>query len=150
KEQDPELAFVYGKLLHEVYFRLDRAMATFFRRAQAGETPGFPRVRPRRAFFTLCYPAMYVKLEGDRIYLPTGGGGNTAVPKRYANVTARLAEPAPANYREVAISRDARGHYYASFVSEMVQQPARLGGIVTVDLGIKTLATGVNEQRRTY
>src|SRR5215467_6236456 len=44
---DPELNDVYGKLLAEVYFRLEQAMQAFFRRVQAGETPGFPRVRPR-------------------------------------------------------------------------------------------------------
>jgi putative transposase len=58
KDNDPELRQVYGKLLQEVYFRLDKAMAAFFRRVKAGEIPGFPRVRPRQAFFTLCYPAM--------------------------------------------------------------------------------------------
>jgi len=42
KQYDPELAYVYGKLLHEVYYRLDGAMQAFFRRVQAGETPGFP------------------------------------------------------------------------------------------------------------
>jgi putative transposase len=42
KEHDLDLRFVYGKLLHEVYFRLDNAMGGFFRRAQAGEKPGFP------------------------------------------------------------------------------------------------------------
>src|SRR5215469_16868409 len=35
KEHDPELRCVYGKLLHEVYFRLDKAMAAFFRRVKA-------------------------------------------------------------------------------------------------------------------
>src|SRR5215831_7445170 len=82
KEHDPELRFVYGKLLHEVYFRLDTATAAFFHRMQAGgeEKPGFPRVRPRHCFFTLCYPAMYVKVEGDRLYLPTGGAAKRAFP----------------------------------------------------------------------
>jgi hypothetical protein len=50
KHHDPELAQVYGKLLHEVYFRLDGAMQAFFRRVKNGETPGFPRVRPRHHF----------------------------------------------------------------------------------------------------
>src|ERR1700692_4621214 len=59
REHDPELGDVYGKLLAEVYYRLDAAMGAFFRRVKAGETPGFPRVRPRHTFFTLCYPAMY-------------------------------------------------------------------------------------------
>ncbi len=42
KRYDPELCCVYGKLLHEVYFRLDGSMQAFFRRVKAGETPGFP------------------------------------------------------------------------------------------------------------
>src|SRR5215831_8902512 len=150
KGYDPELRFVYGKLLHEVYFRLDKAMAAFFRRLKAGsdQKPGFPRVRPRHCFFTLCSPAMYITVAGERLYLPTGGGGKTGIPKRYPNMVARLTEPAPATHREVAISRDARGHDYAAFVAEQPDAPARAGGTLAIDLGIKTLATGVNEQGR--
>ncbi len=75
KVYDPELRFVYGKLLAEVYYRLDGAMQAFFRRVAEGEQkPGFPRVKPRHQFFTLCYPAMYLdKIEGHTIILPTGG-----------------------------------------------------------------------------
>ncbi len=152
KQHDPERRFVYGKLLHEVYFRLDKAMTAFFRRCQSqtGEKPGFPRVRPRHCFFTLCYPSLYVKVAGDRLSLPTGGGGKTGVPKRYPTIVVRLTESAPANYREVALSRDARGNYYASFVTEQLDDSARNGGLLAIDLGIKTLATGVNEQGRIY
>jgi len=64
---DPQLRWVYGKLLHEVYFRLDASMGAFFRRVKAGEKAGFPRVRPRHCFFTLCYPAMYIKIAGKRL-----------------------------------------------------------------------------------
>src|SRR5262249_30794811 len=112
KEHDPELRFVYGKLLHEVYFRLDKALTDFFRRCQSEtrEKPGFPRLRPRHCFFTLCYPSMYVTVDGDRLSLPTGGGGSSGVSKRYPNIVARLTEPTPAEYRAVAISRDARGN----------------------------------------
>lgn len=76
KAYDSELHFVYGKLLAKVYFRLDQAMQAFFRRVAAGEKPGFPRVKPQHQFFTLCYPAMYLELQGNTITLPTGGGGN--------------------------------------------------------------------------
>jgi putative transposase len=148
KVHDPELQAVYGKLLHEVYFRLDKAMAAFFRRWKAGEKPGFPRYHPRHQFFTLCYPKMYVKVEGDTLILPTGGREGK---KRYPNVRARLTEQPPEGYREVAISRDARGNYYASFpyqAAEARDQPS--GGVVAFDLGIKTLAVGVNEQGRFY
>src|SRR2546429_2179574 len=73
KEYDSELKWVYGKLLQEVYFRLDGAMKAFFRRVQNGEKPGFPRVRPRHCFFTLIYPAMYIKVKGNSVTLPTAG-----------------------------------------------------------------------------
>src|SRR5215469_1535137 len=104
REHDPELKWVYGKLLHEVYFRLDAAMQAFFRRVENGEKPGFPRVRPCRNFFTLCYPKMYITVERNSVELPTGGKGKKN--KRYPNIIAKLTEEPPACYKEVAISRD--------------------------------------------
>ena len=144
---DPDLDAVYGKLLAEVYFRLDKAMQAFFRRVKAGEIPGFPRVRPRHQFFTPCYPAAYLRFEGKRLILPTGGKGQH---KRFPNVLATLAEVPPCGFREVAISRDARGHYHASFVYEAPEAEPQAGQVVAFDLGIKTLAVGVNEQGRFY
>ncbi|HEY6284114.1 MAG TPA: transposase [Ktedonobacteraceae bacterium] len=161
RQFDPELNAVYGKLLQEVYFRLDKAMQAFFRRVAEGEQkPGFPRVKPRHQFFTLCYPSMYLdKIEGNTIILPTGGGGKWG-PKRYSNIIAHLTETPPEHFREVAVSRDARGNYYCSFVYDDLEQgevgyqhktrPILDGGIVAFDLGIKTLATGVNDQGRFY
>jgi putative transposase len=149
KQHDPELQQVYGKLLHEVYFRLDAAMSAFFRRVKAGEKPGFPRVRPRHCFFTLVYPAMYVKIIGKTLILPTGGGGKHG-PKVHPNIEATLTEVPPEPYREVAISRDARGNYFASFSYRVESHEQKPGQVVAFDLGIKTLATGVNEQGRVY
>jgi len=168
KQYDPELPFVYGKLLGEVYFRLDKAMQGFFRRVESGEKPGFPRVKPRHQFFTLCYPAAYLEVQGNAIILPTGGGGNYG-PKRYPNVVAHLTETPPEHFHEVAVSRDAHGNYYCSFVYDDTEQnnqdsehkprksrkkhkarAIRDDGIVAFDLGIKTLATGFNDQGRFY
>jgi putative transposase len=150
KAYDPELRFVYGKLLAEVYFRLDKAMQAFFERVKAGEPrAGFPRVKPRHQFFTLCYPAMYLEVQGNTIILPTGGGGNWG-PKRYHNIVAHLTEEPPQSFREVAVTRDARGHYYCSFVYEEAEQHAQPDGVVAFDLGIKTLATGYTDQGRFY
>src|SRR5216684_2356144 len=123
KAYDPDLRFVYGKLLHEVYFRLDKAMQAFFRRVKAEEKkPGFPRFKPRHEFFTLCYPAMYLdRIKGNTIILPTGGGGKWG-PKRHTNVIAHLTETPPEHFREVAVSRDAQGNYYCSFVYDDAEQ----------------------------
>ena len=147
KQHDPELQFVYGKLLQEVYFRLHGAMNAFFRRVENGEKPGFPRVRPRHCFFTLIYPAMYIRVEGLSLRLPTGGRGKN---KRYPDIIAKLTEEAPTGYREVAISRDGQGHYYASFVHEVKEETHEHDGVLAIDVGIKTLATGVNTQGRFY
>ncbi len=165
KQYDPELRSVYGKLLAEVYFRVDKAMQAFYHRVKAGEKPGFPRFKPRHQFFTLCYPAMYLQMQDTKMILPTGGGGNWR-PKRYPNIVAHLKEQPPEHFHEVAVSRDARGNYYCSFVYEDTEQseseqrignkkrkPPRLfreEGIVAFDLGIKTLATGVTDQGRFY
>ena len=170
RQHDPDLNAVYGKLLHEVYFRLDHAMQGFFQRMAEGEKkPGFPRVKPRHQFFTLCYPAMYLdRIEGNTIVLPTGGGGKWG-PKRFPNIIAHLTEDPPARFHEVAVSRDARGNYYCSFVYNEAEQneegreskprkkpgnrkerALRADGVVAFDLGIKTLATGVNDQGRFY
>jgi len=182
KQYDTELNDVYGKLLHEVYFRLHGAMKGFFRRVQAGEKPGFPRFKPRHQFFTLNYPAMYLtdNIVGNTIILPTGGGGTRWGPKRYPNIAAHLTEDPPDLFREVAVSRDAQGHYYCSFVYDDAEQstddtepenapgqaaapmsnkkqqtrkkpvPMRDDGIVAFDLGIKTLATGYTDEGRFY
>lgn len=148
REHDPELNDVYGMLLAEVYFRLDRAMQAFFRRVRNGEKPGFPRFRPRHKFFSLIYPGRYIKLKGNKVILPTGGKGKN---KNYPCVEAVLTEQPPREYRSVAVSRDARGNYYCSFVydKEVLEQPHQ-GGIVAFDLGIKTLAMGVSDLGRDY
>ena len=152
KQHDPELNQVYGKLLHEVYFRLHGSMSAFFRRVKNGETSGFPRVRPRHNFFTLCYPAMYIRLEKGIIRLPTGGKGKK---KQYPDVSARLTEEAPTGFKEVAISRDARGNYYASFPVEVKEEKREewneeKASVVAFDLGMKTLAVGTNDKGKVY
>src|SRR5579871_645287 len=149
RKYDPDIDQVYGKLLAEAYFRLDKAMQAFFKRVSAGEKPGFPRVRPRHQFFTLCYPAMYINVVGNTVLLPTGGGRGKK-NKPYPTIVAGLTETPPTGYREVAISRDARGHYSASFVYPRQDEVQTTGQVVAFDLGIKTLATGVNEHGRFY
>jgi putative transposase len=162
---DPELDAVYGKCLQEVYFRLDSAMQGFFQRVRAGEKkPGFPRVRPRHQFFTLIYPGMYLHVEGNTIELPTGGKGRN---KKFPNVKAYLSEIPPEGFGDVAVTRDAHGDYYCSFVYDdtgvqpkqwkrkkkrQKKAPAtrREAGIVAFDLGIKELAVGYTDQGRFY
>ena len=158
---------MYGKLLAEVYFRLDNAMKAFFHRAKAGEKPGFPRSRrthglhcaiPRCAWKYRMTRSPYQLEEAE-----------TGVLNVIQTFIAHLTEQPPNHFHEVAVSRDACGKYYCSFVYEDAENsdddrkvetnlggekrttyPTRYAGIVAFDLGIKTLATGVNDQGRFY
>src|SRR5260370_10511702 len=147
RKYDPELNYVYNKLLQKVFFRLGAAMDAFFRRCRNGEKPGFLRVRPRHCFFTLCYAGCYLKVEKGVLILPTGGHGKN---KQYPDIRAKLTEEAPEAFGEVAISRDARGDYYASFCHKRPECECESGEVVAFDLGVKTLAVGTNEQGRFY
>src|SRR5436853_7200717 len=92
---------------------------------------------------------MYLKIEGNTLLLPTGGKGTKN--KQFHNIRAKLTEEAPEGYREVAISRAARGNYYASFEhARKEEETQERGAVVAFDLGIKTLAVGVNDQGRVY
>ncbi len=147
RQIDPELNAVYGKLLQEVFFRLNEAMRGFFRRVKAGETPGFPRYHPRPKFFTLKYPGVYLRVEDQTLILPTGGRGK---PKRFPDVRAKLTETPPTPFREVAVTKDAEGHYYATFLSDADESHPQAddGSAIAYDLGIKTLATGYSTTGR--
>lgn len=148
RKHDPELNNVYGKLLAEVYFRIDGAMERFFHRLKESDgKAGFPRYRSRHEFFTLIYPAMYVKINNKTMVLPTGGKGRN---KKYKNVLAKLTEQPPEKFKELAVSKDSRGNYYCSFVHERSENPVGNIGVVAFDLGIKTLATGINDNGRMY
>ena len=87
---------------------------------------------------------MYIQIEKGIIRLPTGGKGKK---KQYPDVYARLTEEAPTGFKEVAISRDARGNYYASFPVEVEEEKREewkeeKASVVAFDLGVKTLAQG--------
>jgi putative transposase len=83
---------------------------------------------------------MYIQVEGLSLRLPTGGKGKN---KRFPDVVAKLTEEAPTGYKDVAISRDGQGHYYASFVHDEPEETHEHDGVLAIDLG-------VNEQSRFY
>jgi putative transposase len=87
-----------------------------------------------------------VHVQGHTLLLPTGGGRGKQ-DKPSPTIRAELTKPVPAGYQEVAISRDARGHYHASFVYEVAEGAA---GLRPSSLCLKTLAVGYNGRGRFY
>jgi putative transposase len=55
KAERPSLARVQSQVLQNVTVRLDLTFQVFFRRLQAGETPGYPRLRGARRYDSLTF-----------------------------------------------------------------------------------------------
>src|SRR5215472_14906936 len=56
KEVCPEYRDINSQVLQDVLHRLDTAFAAFFRRAQAGARPGYPRFQGRDRYHSFTYP----------------------------------------------------------------------------------------------
>jgi putative transposase len=56
KEVRPEYCEINAQVLQDVLHRLDRAFAAFFRRLQAGERPGYPRLQGKDRYTSITYP----------------------------------------------------------------------------------------------
>src|SRR5215469_6540152 len=69
----PELAEVPSKTLQDVVKRVDLAFAAFFRRASAGEKPGYPRFKSRFRYHSLTF-----KQYGNSFTVIDGGKKNRA------------------------------------------------------------------------
>src|SRR6516164_5211912 len=55
KEGRPEYRDIHSQVLQDVLTRLDRAFQAFFRRANAGKTPGYPRFQGSNRYNTFTY-----------------------------------------------------------------------------------------------
>ena len=55
KKEHPELSEVHAHLLQNVAHRVDLAFRAFFRRAKAGETPGYPRLKGKEQYDSFCF-----------------------------------------------------------------------------------------------
>lgn len=142
KNEISDFGMVYNKCLSATLFRLDRAFKGFFRRVKVGDKPGFPRFKSRQNFFTLEYPAMYIKIMGNTLILPTAS--------KLPAIKVKLTEPSPEKFTTVYITRNSIGHFYASFGYKVAGQEQSGNGVLAIDLGIKTLATCVNDNNKFY
>ena len=91
RQDDPEWAGEHRRLAEGTLKRVDAAFQAFFRRVKAGETPGFPRFKPRRRFRTL---GLY---SGDTRFLQVNKAGTRATIriKGLPTMRIRLHRPLP-------------------------------------------------------
>ncbi len=69
KHDKPELNEVFSQVLQNVHERVDLALKAFFRRAKAGEKPGYPRFRGKGWYDSFTYPQKGFKLEAGKLRL---------------------------------------------------------------------------------
>jgi putative transposase len=141
KEAMPEYAEVNAQMLQDVVLRVDRAFQAFFRRVQAGETPGYPRFHGRDRYNSFTFPQV-----GEH-----GGaaldGGILSLSK-IGRIPVRLHRPLEGTPKTVTISREADGWYGCFTCADVPVQPLPPTGQETgIDLGIEAFATLSNGTR---
>jgi putative transposase len=135
KEAMPEYAEVNAPVLHDIAVRVDRVFQAFFRRVQAGETPGSPRFHGRERYNSYTFP-------------PVGEHGGAALDggilslSKSGRIPVRLHRPLEGTPKTVTLSREADGWYVCfSCAAVPVQLLPPTGQETGIDLGVEAFAT---------
>ena len=133
KDVRPEYHDVHSQVLQDVLTRLDRAFQAFFRRAKAGETPGYPRFHGATRYNSFTY-----KQFGNGATLDNG----FLVLAKIGRLAVRWSRPIEGTPKTVTIAQEADG-WYACFSCEgvPVQLLPATGQETGIDLGLESFAT---------
>lgn len=130
KATNPYAESIHSHVLQVVVADLDKAFRAFFRRAKAGEKPGYPRFKGRHRFdsFGLKEYGNGFNLDGKRLRISGIG-----------RVRVRWHRPLEGTIKTLRVVRKADG-WYVSFSCEVEAQPLPLRGReVGIDVGISHL-----------
>ncbi|MEX5637661.1 RNA-guided endonuclease InsQ/TnpB family protein [Parafrankia sp. FMc2] len=120
--------------------RLDKAMAAFFRRVRAGQTPGYPRFKGRNRFDTVDWPK-----DGDGCRWDSDPNHPTRTRVRLQGVghlKVNQHRPVRGTVRTVSVRREGRRWYVVVSCADVPTEPLpATGSAVGVDLGVASLAT---------
>jgi putative transposase len=133
KDVRPEYHDVHSQVLQDVLTRLDRAFHAFFRRVQAGETPGYPRVQGANRYHSFTY-----KQFGNGATLDNG----FLVLSKIGRIAVRWSRPLEGAPKTVTVSREADGWYACFSCAGVPIQPLpRTSQQTGIDLGLESFAT---------
>jgi putative transposase len=136
KAERPALAGVQSQVLQNVAVRLELACKACFRRVQAGETPGSPRLRGRGRDESLPFPQVplgcRVDAEEKRLRVATVG-----------QLKILLQRPSDGMPKTATISRSRTGKWSVCFSCDCAEPPPLPASRqhVGIDVGLKTFAT---------
>ncbi len=131
--RDPDAPEMNYAAQEMVLQRLNLAFGAFFRRLRQGESPGFPRFKPRQRFNTLSWRTATggAAIVNDRLRIQGVG-----------HIKVKWHRELPGEVRQTRITRR-NGRWYVAFTVRM-EQPEPLpatGEQVGVDLGVRVFAS---------
>jgi putative transposase len=133
KATDPDAAKVHSHILQVVVTDLDKAFQNFFRRVEAGETPGYPRFKSWDRFdsFGLKEYGNGFRIDGRRLKISGIG-----------RISVRWHRPIEGTIKTVRVVKPADG-WYACFAceTETAAPLAPTGQRVGIDVGVASLLT---------
>jgi putative transposase len=130
KKLRPEYQDIHAHVLQDVIKRVDLAFQAFFRRVNAGQKPGYPRIQGSHRYHSLTYPEYGNGVRVD--------GGILSLSK-IGRVPIRLHRPIEGTPKIITISREADGWYACISCAYVPTQPLPLTGQETgIDVGLKS------------
>lgn len=114
--------------------KLNLAFEAFFRRAKAGETPGYPRFKGRSRFKSICFPSY-----GDGCKMREDEQGRTRLYLQHiGEVKVKLHRPWEGQIKTVTLKREV-DKWYLTLSCDLgdVEVPKHDGPPVGLDLGLK-------------
>jgi putative transposase len=127
----PEYAGINAQVLQDVLLRVERAYQAFFRRVQAGESPGYPRFQGWGRYHSFTYPQVGT---GTGTYLDNG----FLVLSKIGRLAVRWSRPLEGTPKTVTVSKEADGWYACFSCADVPIQPLPPTGRETgIDMGLQ-------------
>jgi putative transposase len=145
KAELPEYGEVNGHVVQDVVQRVDRAFQAFFRRVQAGETPGYPRFQGRNRFNSLTYPQVGehggARLDNGVLLLLL-----LLLLSKLGRIAGRWSRPLEGTPKTVTLSSEADGWYACISCADVpVHLLPPAGQEMGIDLGVGSVLCHAGE-----
>ena len=143
KEVRPDLGEVPSQVLQDVLKRVDLAFAAFYRRVEAGQTPGYPRFKSRFRYDSLTF-----KQYGNSFNLLPGSKKKTGtlVLAKLGQVKMVIHRPITGTPKTAIVKRTPTGKWFVSISVEMADEDVQAALLpassqaVGIDVGLSTFA----------
>jgi len=130
KEENPFLGNAYSQCLQNVTMRVDLAFRAFFRRAKAGETPGYPRFRGFDRYDSFTFPQSGFNLVKNKLKVSKVGCIKINLHRNIEGIIKTLTV------------RRRNDKWYACFSCEVKSESLPItDGVVGIDVGLASFAT---------